>query len=313
LNGLHIINEDHDPTDGINGQLTIFNDECLSNMGVTSHDGASNLLPRQSSFNDGTTGVLNSHAPSLQPIKGPPNGTASNIVLYMTTHLSNQHKTYLECLPSKVFENTQMLAHADIIVQTFGNVTSDVIRSLKAFPNRIVRLADLGANIDKQHGAMKGLAEAFSNGWLTSYEWMIRVNPDVVIWSEVPLMAAMKPSDTWGVFANCVKWKGASHLKLHTDFFAIRPNRVSRTAFTDWGSHSNAEGQATEEFRFMIDGKHSFILVRKAKDAVCRVRGAGLWHSNDNCSELFQRKPWISQHKRNHKHMPLTSDIGKCA
>jgi len=51
----------------------------------------------------------------------------------------------------------------------------------------------------------------------------------------------------------------------------------------------------------MIDGEHAFYLIRKAKEGVCRARGNGIWHNNDDCSTLFQRKPWISD-SGNHKH-----------
>ena len=40
-------------------------------------------------------------------------------------------------------------------------------------------------------------------GWFDSYDWVIRVNPDVIIYDERPLLALMRQPRTEGVFANC--------------------------------------------------------------------------------------------------------------
>jgi len=237
--------------------------------------------------------LTNASNVSLQPMKGPSEGTASNIVLFMTTHLSINHISFLECWPSKILTHSQSLASADIIVQTFGNVTPSVKSALLAFPNKIVRLADLGENPGKQQGAMKGIAEAFRNGWLTSYEWVIRLNPDVVIWSDTRLMAAMKPSKTWGVFGHChmglKPWQLAKN-RINTDMFAIRPNRVSSVAFSDWWTHKKAEDQAAHEFKVIRKGNHELIL----PNSKCRFHGGGIWHEEASCDDVFNRKPWLA-------------------
>jgi hypothetical protein len=229
----------------------------------------------------------------LQPIKGPSEGTASSLVLFVTTHLSSNHISFLKCWPSKILAHSESLARADVIVQTYGFVSPDVKDMLHAFPNRVIRLADLGENTGKQSGAMRGIAEAFRNGWFTRYEWVVRLNPDVVIWSDTRLMAAMVSSKTWGVFGTChfgrKPWQLAKN-RINTDIFAFRPNQISSTAFSDWMNWSKAEDQAAHEFQIVTKGKHEFVLPSRT----CRMRGGGIWHEEATCDDVFQRQPWLA-------------------
>merc|ERR1711974_302061 len=83
--------------------------------------------------------------------------------------------------------------------------------------------------------------------------------------------------------------------KIHTDFFAVRPEHVERQAFADWKSQPNAEWQATRVFRNMMkSSKRAVWLMPFNRDKKCLVRGGGLWHSRLTCDQLLQQRPWQS-------------------
>jgi len=276
-------------SDGIVGHFTIFGSEDLTDLPVDTYASASR-------HSDSYTGQgWPGRTIPLQVIKGPSDlsQTSSNVAVYITTHLSDQHKSYLQCWPSKVLAGKQMLAQADIIVQTFGGIDDDVKDMLAAFPNNIVRLANIGVNPGYQAGAVKAVAEAFRNPWMMGYEWMIRVNPDVVIWNEAPLVAAIQSSDKFGVFANCRQKYDPKNLRLQSDFFALRINKVSRYGMSQLSLKGNAENHITWALQWMADGNHSVLLVPQNDKTDCRIAGGGVWHENVYCEPLFHSSPWL--------------------
>jgi len=266
--------------------LTIFGDGDLADL-----PDDSNEFGRHINTNEEWPG----QTIQLEVIKGPSDvsQTSSNVVVYITTHLSDQHKSFLQCWPSKVLAGTKMLAHADIIVQTFGDVGDDVKDMLAAFPNKVVRLGNIGENPGYQTGALKGVTEAFRNGWMANYEWMIRVNPDVVIWNEAPLVAAIQSSDKWGVFANCRESYDPKNLRLQSDFFAIRVKQVSKYGMAQIPLKGNAENHITVALQFMLDGTHEVLLVPQNDKTDCRMMGGGVWHDVKDCAALFKSPPWL--------------------
>jgi len=67
---------------------------------------------------------------------------------------------------------------------------------------------------------------------------------------------------------------------VHTDFFAVRAEKISSSAFQNWETEKNAEEQATKVFMKIIhDGKCPWI-IPKNRDSDCQVRGSVLWHDN---------------------------------
>ena len=84
-------------------------------------------------------------------------------------------------------------------------------------------------NPGKQKGAMIALQAAEQRGWFDGYDWIVRVNPDVVIRSDAHLQPLFERSDVHALFVNCPA--GRMRLRVQTDFVAWRPERVPRGAF----------------------------------------------------------------------------------
>ena len=155
----------------------------------------------------------------LTMIKKSSVNKSSDVVLFMSTSLSDQHMSFLECWPSRILSRSKLLAEADIILHTFRIDDPDALvrltDTLATFPNQVIKLAHMAkANpgrfgpsnagfVGKQWGANKAVFDAFLHGWVKPYEWMIRLQPDVFVWSDTRLAGAMKNPSTWGIFANC--------------------------------------------------------------------------------------------------------------
>lgn len=104
-----------------------------------------------------------------------------------------------------------------------------------------------------QDGAMEAMKDAIRYGWFDNYDWIIRLNPDVIIPNETFLydvildgdnVQDLKRYNVWnkynlnfkvenitsvkGILINC-RYKGWTEYKIHTDFFAIRPEVLNKT------------------------------------------------------------------------------------
>jgi len=249
----------------------------------------------------GSTNV--STAPAQRPRA---NSTDLSVAVYITTAGSEQHIGFLEC-QADLFRQLPRLSKADVImyVTPLTNVSVAMkemfTKLLEAWPQERKTIY-YGDNLGKQKGAMKASHDGFSSGWFDSYDWVIRINPDVVIHSESKLFSKMDNSANWGVFASCDSSTACrdrsgciAHLRgrqTHTDFYAVRPGRIGKNAFANWASSDNAERQATSAFAQIFNAKADAYIVERNRDAYCRVRGGGVWHSTGSCPDLLALQPW---------------------
>jgi len=231
-------------------------------------------------------------------VRAPPRTNAS-VVLYVTTHASDQHMSFLECLPPLI-ARSPMLSKVDVIVYVgqdnlTDSMKNEITRLLDTWPvgNRFVHF---GNNPGYQEGAMKAAHVGFSSGWFRGYDWVIRVNPDVVIYDESLVWPLMEKAENWGVFVACYEdcedHSGCAPNQTHTDFFAVRPSRVPRDAFADWPTAHNAERQATAAFKDIYAAKADVYLPWHSPSLICRVTGGGVFHSTKFCHEFMESRPF---------------------
>ena len=133
-------------------------------------------------------------------------------------------------------------------------------------------------NPGRQAGAILAVAEGFKQGWFEEYDWVVRVNPDVLILNDTFIMAAMNDASIDGIFADCldVPCPGGRRCRgrrIHTDFFAVRPRAVpvaKMLALND----TYAEILATKAFSSIIeDGKDAWLPDTGPHRGACRIRG----------------------------------------
>lgn len=248
-----------------------------------------------------------------------------SVVLYVTTHGSEQHMTFLECQPQWFLAHSPRLSKADVILYVGqDNITDDMKddynRLLDKWPLR-KKIIHFEANFGKQAGAMRAMHVGFSSGWFREYDWVIRVNPDVVIYDESQLFHLMEDTETQGIFVPCKFVDNNGHpvpceihsgcalpalrcsrnssqdpcpvgpFKTHTDFFAVRPSFVPHDAFADWHEADYAEFQATRAFSDIYEAKADAYLEGAQNQFECRVKGGGVWHTVKHCPSLVKAHP----------------------
>mmetsp|Transcript_1846 Transcript_1846/g.4967 ORF Transcript_1846/g.4967 Transcript_1846/m.4967 type:complete len:251 (+) Transcript_1846:125-877(+) len=233
-----------------------------------------------------------------QLIQAASAGTNASVALYVTTAGSHQHWSYFECLPALI-RTSPMLMKADVIVYVGNHMSEDskhkMNQLLDQWPVRN-RIVHFGENPGKQEGAKYAAHVGFSSGWFRGYDWVIRINPDVVIYNDNLIWPLMQKAENWGIFVgcgtHCEPHSGCAPRQTHTDFFAVRPSRVPPDAFADWQTRDNAEVQATAAFKDIYAAKADVYLPWSPRSSICRVTGGGVFHSTLFCHEFLQSRPF---------------------
>ncbi|CAB9526673.1 expressed unknown protein [Seminavis robusta] len=175
-----------------------------------------------------------------------------NIAVYMTTHVSHQHLEYLiKCWPAAmarldIFQNVDLIVYTssydhDLVFQSLG-FRNVIFHRYKEVINPLVDESKLSndKNMQKQQGALRAMVDPFlvdpsspdlettPRNWFSDYDWIVRLNPDVMIRRDAWLLQQLRTPDVKGVF---VRWDTeGSGLYLHTDFYAFRPSAIDYKA-----------------------------------------------------------------------------------
>lgn len=129
-----------------------------------------------------------------------------------------------------------------------------------------------------QQGAMLAMEVAFDMHWFDGYDWVVRLNPDVLMRDDRVISREMRNASTVGVFVDCHEVRCDSpectrKKVVNTDFFAFRPDSVDGDAFK-YANYSQAEAQATRAFRSAIQSRNvSWLTGVGPLNGACRVRG----------------------------------------
>ena len=148
----------------------------------------------------------------------------------------------------------------------------------------------------KQWGANMAMSLAVSAGWFQSYDWVVRLNPDVLIRQSDFIVDHLDDSSVDAIVARC------DFEKIDTDFFAVRPSALQPNAFAQMypGPRDKAvyegmvllnhEVTANENFRPILSSKRFMVVPNLAPmKRICRVRGhkAPVYHAHDSKSWLM--------------------------
>jgi hypothetical protein len=199
------------------------------------------------------------------------------IAIYMTTHGSQSHLNYIHnCWPAAMTK-LELLQNVDLIVYTSSPQHNSVFQSMgfrkvilhryneTIYPKRLTFM-------QKQKGALTALVDPWlvnpwlpnsqwklsNTSWFDDYDWVIRVNPDVMIRNDTWLLQQMRNPTIQGIFA---RWDKTERLSLHTDFFAFRPTDIDYKAmFQEYWRQTkakmyNAETHFTAGFQHLLQDK----------------------------------------------------------
>ena len=183
------------------------------------------------------------------------------LLLYLATHLSDDHAACLTCWPA-MLAHAPLLRTADVLVYAGGPAAAVPAARLSwesivnALPNRNATIFFSSFNPGYQDGAKYAMHVALTSGWFDAYEWVVRINPDVMVFDESRLTLAMaglfgpSPGRYEGVFASCRRNKpcygrGCEHGLIQTGAsLAAVPQPLSRAFVTASSLHATARTDA---------------------------------------------------------------------
>jgi len=129
-----------------------------------------------------------------------------------------------------------------------------------------------------QEGAVLALVEAYKNGWFEGYDWVVRVNPDVLIKYDTFLLESMANDNISGIFVDCLdepclNKRICIDRLIHTDFFTIRPSAVLRDQVLKL-DNKHAESMTTSAFSGIVrNGTDAWLPGIGPHRGYCRVAG----------------------------------------
>jgi hypothetical protein len=202
------------------------------------------------------------------------------LAIYMTTHLSPLHIKFFQCWRDAI-QRMEIFQYADLImyIPSSSLYHPKMIRKQLPFRNRII--IKYYKNTGYQTGAIQAMIDPFllandsknnnnssnSNNnhfqqqqqptsWFDDYDWVIRLNPDVLIRNDTWLISTMMNDSIDAIFHDCYNRKlypsvhndseynfavdddenngdhpslSSSIPQFHTDFTAFRPRAINRT------------------------------------------------------------------------------------
>jgi len=153
------------------------------------------------------------------------------IAIYMTTHLSAQHIEFLQKCWRAAFQRLPLLQQADLLVYAnhdnpnlhkYAHLFYDLgFANVKMYPyNKLNQY---------QKGAIVAMLDPFlaKNRWFQDYDWIIRLNPDVLIRRDQWLLETMNNPSIDGIFIDWSYNSATDQKALQTDFYAFRPQAVN--------------------------------------------------------------------------------------
>ena len=157
------------------------------------------------------------------------------------------HQEFMPCWETARQQLT-LVRNADLILYTSGDVGSKDLEQLH-FTNLIVKHYE-PANYEE--GAIQAVVDGFgSKGhqekWFDRYDWVVRLNPDVLIMDDNWLLETMGNSSVDAIFVDC-------NGTMNSDFFVVRP-QVIETNLADTctdGSGDTIAGSAEKHLTCVV-------------------------------------------------------------
>jgi len=208
-------------------------------------------------------------------------------LLYFTTYNSARQFRYFDCW-KKIFENDSFLRDMDVIFYFGDTVESEKFNDkFQSFPNKKKTFIK-SRNPGYQKGAILAFRYGFQHELFKSYDWVIRMNLDVLIYNSSTLQKMMQNRTSCGIFANCNRKMCENrciHSRIQSDFTVFRPKCLNNTEVLRL-NHLNAEQQVTDIFKKVVfDGKDQWIVTRG--NLICRIN----WYGKGSGDIEHRHKP----------------------
>ncbi|GFH55266.1 hypothetical protein CTEN210_11742 [Chaetoceros tenuissimus] len=209
--------------------------------------------------------------------------------------MSPQHIWYLKSCWYPALQNSLLLRSSDVVV--YLNPPENELQEAKkllqdTFKHQKLTIHERD-NPGYQEGAIAALTDAAREGWFHGYDWVIRVNPNVIIRNDAFLLNVMQndPNAT-ALLVNCIR--SNNRPIVHTDFFAIQPGALAPNTFLN-STINNAERAFTNAIRkdILNVGKHRWIKEASPSQMVCRV-GHGIALKKTPITHFHQKEKLLN-------------------
>jgi len=218
------------------------------------------------------------------------NGTRSTpkILIYIATHMSTVHKAHFKHCWPKALQNSYLLNSSDIKIFLTPKL-EDVDESMdllnETFKNKGQNVSyHVDINEGYQKGARAAMITASKSGWFDSYDWIVRMNPDVIIQNDTWILDTMQNDKNASLlYVDCARTPDGPYTVhrntvelIHTDFFALKWNAIPKGLLeTTHDVGPNFERGFTKKMRPIVKRKeHRHIPGAYPKvDHFCRVNG----------------------------------------
>ena len=213
------------------------------------------------------------------------------VLLFLTTFESYNHFSFLRtCWPSSIAKSP-LLQKADVLVFSCGHNlhfgekrNTSLIKATFVGQNTTVHIRK---NPGYQQGAIWALEEALKKGWFKGYDWVIRLNPDVIIRDDTWIRKTINDPEVDGIFVRCIFWNDTidNVTKIHTDFSMFRPSALEGSKIIPPPYlRLNAEEVFTEKVEHILkSGRYRYLHGADYSGRHCKVRGRNspVLHNHD--------------------------------
>jgi hypothetical protein len=203
--------------------------------------------------------------------------TQSPVLLFITTHLSSGHVLFLEYCWPLVLKRSKLIRSADVLLFATGPCRLACQRVLRVFDDMNVHIVNY-ANPGYQDGAILAMDEALKHKWFHGYDWVVRVNADVIVRDDTWLLETMSKIEVEGIFVDCdatpcTAKQACANAQIQTDFFVFRPSAIQGN-LADLPATRHAERKATALFQPIIRrGSDRWLPGTEFQGGYCRVAG----------------------------------------
>lgn len=258
------------------------------------------------------TGKKDDYKPTILHTKESNILAKTKILLYITTHMSKAHMWFFQNCWPVAMRNSFLLNTSDVTIYLnrgeknkttsikllqnvfngrnftihFQNETKQ-FHSIDPVKNANIssyfhQLSNYSINsvddISKQMGAIKAIEDAYNDGLFTKYDWVIRLNPDVIIRNETPILNyILNDPGAAAILVDCWEYRRKTNPILpkliHTDFFALKTGVLSKDIFKKKFGLYNAEATFTMQIENEIlkTGRHRWLESSTPLSGNCRV------------------------------------------
>jgi len=211
------------------------------------------------------------------------------VLIYIATHMPDHHKEYLKHCWPLALKNSYLLNTSDVafyLTPDREDIDESVRIIKKTFKNQNLAY-HIKPNLGYQKGAMAALTQASKGGWFDAYDWVFRINPDVIIQNDTWMLHTIEnDANASLLYIDCVNRPSSKFYKpklLHTDFFALKIKALRKGDLHKFRKTATMLDTRKETAETMFTTKMRSVIVKKQhrhlpdayplKYGICRVNG----------------------------------------